>query len=254
MSRPTEHDLQAALRRDWPKIREEWRRISVLPSCSTHQWILEKRRVGYVTLDYRLHENIEIPGAWGEEGSASAPLVEQYWSVRTLDGQQNPSWLPSLNIHVIFLRNRKVDSADAEEIIRIARVLQMAAQMAGQQWFVEPKRAELYVRSLLLGRTIGADADVIAAIDSSRLERDQAQFAVAQFSHTLAAGFSLSLPRGGERLSDPGLFHQDEVRELGVRLLGDDSLPTLDFAWPGTNDGPIYDSVTKLTIHKGLVK
>jgi hypothetical protein len=71
----------------------------------------EQHRAGYATLDYRVHQGVDVPAARANGLPGVASLIEQYWSVRTVDGTQDPSWLPSLNLHVIDIRPRAATSA-----------------------------------------------------------------------------------------------------------------------------------------------
>lgn len=169
MIEATRQDLESALCREWPRLRELDCLQSVLPSCRTRQWVRDDGIVGYVTLDYQLHADLKIPGAWNQPRVAVASLVEHYWSVRTRDRRQDSEWLPSLNLNVVNIRNTTVTSDDAEEVLRYALVLERAARSAGRSWLAQDKRANLYVRAVLLGAEIGPDVNLLAAMDTLRL-------------------------------------------------------------------------------------
>jgi hypothetical protein len=203
-------------------------------------------RMGYATLDYRLQRHVKLPGANGKGPAGVASLLEQYWSVRTLDGGQDPNWMPSLNVHVVHIRPRAVTSADVEELLRNAIVVRGAARIAGQPGFSgAPQRAELYVRALLLGVEVGKDVAVFDAIETL----DGIQFGAAAYRFSVADGFSVTPLDATDRFSEIGIFHTPEIKQLGERLISDDTLPSHDWIWSGTNDGPVYDHKIGLTVH-----
>jgi len=242
----SQHDVESALYREWPRLRTQGLPNQLLPDHQTRQWMHRHGRVGYATLDYRLQRHVELPGAKSEGPAGVASLLEQYWSVRTLDGGQDPNWMPSLNVHVVHIRPRAVTSADVEELLRNAIVVQSAARMAGQRGFSgDPQRAELYVRALLLGVEVGNDVAVFDAMETLQ----DIQFRAAAFRFSVADGFSFTPLDATDRFSKVGIFYTTEIKQLGERLISDDTLPSHDWIWSGTNDGPVYDHKIGLTVH-----
>ena len=245
----TQRDIEAALYREWRPIRESERLHGALPSCRTRQWMKELHRAGYATLNYRIHRGVSVPAIHSERPGAPS-LIEQYWSVRTVDGIQDGSWMPSLNLHAINIVSRVATSADVEAVLRNALAIRDAAVAAGPKWFFgDDKRAELHVRALLLASKLPPDVILLAAMETLH----DIPFTVAQFAFNVADGFAFEQPKELDFFWQVGGSHRTDVREFGEFLVGEDTLPAVDFRWAGTNSGPVYDAATRLTIHDGTV-
>lgn len=247
-------EIESALAREWRQLRDGGALHALLPSLQTRQWILDRGRVGYVTLDYRLTRAMALPGANGSGEPGVASLVEQYWSVRTLDGVQDPGWAPSLNLHLVHIRPRAVTSADVEEIVRNTLVLKYAARTAGRPGFVDSSRATLYVRALLLGTEVKQDVALFSELGTLGSEdfRASVDFRAATYHYSIGEGFTFA-SNDKDLISEVGIYHSDAIKQLGDQLIGDDAIPTHGWNWSGTNHGPVYDSATGLTVQDGRV-
>ncbi len=95
-------EIEAALCREWRGLRESGDLGVVLPACGTRQWMRDDGCVGYVTVDYSVQRNVGFPGAH-RSAPGVASIVEKYWSLRTMNGRQDPNWRPSLNVHVVHV-------------------------------------------------------------------------------------------------------------------------------------------------------
>lgn len=255
----SERDLEDMLFAEWRALREAGRLEHSLPRCSTRQWVRGPDDIsGYMTVDYRVHRQLRIPGALGFEGAFGiADFVEQYWSVRTRNGVQDPTWLPSLNINVVELKNETLTVAHCEQVLRYAIALRQAVLMAGRSWFVgETAPANVYVRALLLGPGMTRDAEVVNGLGSmlhSPGGDGEIPLRLATFRVSATEGILIDEPTDPERFWHVGIGQPEEVKALGVDLLKEERLPQADFIWPERNDGPTYDHQTGLTTHKGRI-
>lgn len=249
----TTPEIEAALAREWRQLREQRALDGVLPALQTRQWILERGRAGYVTVDYRVTCGTSLPGANGTAPGV-ASLVEHYWSVRTLNGSQDPNWPPSLNLHVVHIRPRAASSADVDSLVRNAMVVKAAARMAGRDGFGESPQASLYVRALLLATEVPGDVALLAGLGTLGSDECGASvdFRAAQFRYSVGEGFVFTA-LDQDRFSDVGVYRPEEVRAFGEQLLADDLIPSQGWAWRGVNQGPVYDAATGLTVHDGRV-
>ncbi len=240
----SQSDIEGALAREWRQLREAERLHMVLPSCRTKQWVLRERLAGYVTLDYRLQRDVTISTASGRE---PASFIEQYWSVRTLDGVQDLHWMPALNLNVVCVRARSVRARDVDGLIRNALALRDAAGTVGRAWFYgEARQAELYVHAAILAPVIDDDVRVLASMEKLQ----EIPFRAAQLSFHVASGFTFTgMPDADEfwHAGDP------ETAAALVDGLDGDTLPRHGFQWPGMNSGPVWDAMTRLTTHDGKV-
>jgi hypothetical protein len=240
----SQSDIEGALAREWRQLREAGRLHTVLPACRTKQWVLKERLAGYVTLDYRLRRDVTISTDRGHE---PASFVEQYWSVRTLDGIQDPHWLPALNLNVVYVRARPVRARDVDGLIRNALALRDAAGAVGRAWFYgAEKRAELYVHAAILAPVIEDDVRVLASMETLQ----EIPFRAAQLAFSMAEGFTFTgMPEEDE------FWHSSDPQTAAALMEGldGDALPAHGFQWPGMNTGPVWDATTRLTTHDGKV-
>lgn len=246
-----QRDLESALHRDWRALREAERFHGSLPSCRTKQWVREDGHVGYVTLDYRLRRDFTLPaGQYGAFAEEPFTFVEQYWSVRTMNGRQDPNWRPILNLHVVHLRARRVTGHDVEAVVRNALLLRHAASRTAPAAFLgnEP-RASLNVIGLVLGTELAPEVSVVGATDGVF----GIPFRAASFTYTVADGFAVQPSEDDERFLAIGTDLDGQLAVLGEQLVGDDLLPAQGYVWSGVNDGPVFDRMTNLTIHNGQV-
>jgi len=226
-----ETELRAALARDWRELRERGALDLFCAPMATRQWTNDRgARPGYITLDYRIHEGIAAP-----DGGQDAPaLLEHYWSVRTLDGRQDPDWPPALNLNVVHLHTGTLNAEHVENASRNALVFHRAAFR--QSWFDDPDRARLHVRAVILGETVGEDADIIAGLLESQ------GVSVGQFSVD-DLGFQFRRSVSPKRVWNVGLVNAEATRTLAEELFGNDTLPRRDFRWDGTNDAEVGEGL-----------
>lgn len=244
-----DHDIEAALSREWRTLREAGRLRPILPDCGTRQWMRGDACAGYVTVDYCVQRNVQFPGARGATPGV-ASIVEKYWSVRTINGRQDPTWRPSVNVHVVHVRNHAVTCTDAEDLLRNAWVARQAVWSAGRGDRAPAAQATLYVRAALLGTRVGDDVNLLSQAEAFR----DIPFRAGEFTFSLADGFTFAERENDEWFDcEVGLYHWREIVEFGERLIGDDLLPLQHFAWRGVNTGPVYDCATGLTTHDGKV-
>ena len=228
-----ESAMRSALVRDWRDLREQGALDLLCASMATRQWLNDHgAKPGYVTLDYRVHEGIAAA-----DGGREAPvLLEHYWSVRTLDSRQDPEWSPALNLNVVHLHAGALDARHVENAVRNALVFHRAAYR--QSWFDDPDRARLLVRAVLIGESVGEDADIMAAFQ----EFQGVQLAAGTFTHDSHDGFQFQRPVNKERVWNVGLVNPQATRALAAELFGSDVLPQRDFRWDGFNDAPLGDT------------
>jgi hypothetical protein len=216
------------LARDWRALREGGALDLFCASMATRQWTNDRGATpGYITLDYRIHEDIMAP-----DGGLEPPtLLEHYWSVRTLDGRQDPDWPPALNLNVVHLHTGTVGAGHVENASRNALVFHRAAYR--QSWFDDPDRARLHVRAVILGEAVAVDADIIAGL------LEQQGVSVGQFSYDVGIGFQFKRPVRPKRVWNVGLVNAEATRALAEELFGNDTLPRRDFRWDGTNESNV---------------
>jgi hypothetical protein len=175
-------------------------------------------------------------------------MIEKYWSVRTMNGAQDPHWLPSLNVNVIHVTTNPVTAVDCETALRGALAVRDAMWLLGRAWFGgESKRAELYVRAAIVGPAINQDAALLAAMDVLR----EIPLTIARFQFAVAEGFSFVEPPGLERFWSMHLADITSATSFAGGLVSDDELPADNFEWKGTNNGPIFDHKLGLTMQDG---
>jgi len=226
--------MRGALVRDWRDLRDRGALDLLCASMATRQWMNDRgAKPGYVTVDYRVDDGIAAP-----DGGREAPtLLEHYWSVRTLDGRQDPEWSPALNLNVVHLHAGPLGARHVENALRNALVFHRAAYR--QSWFDDPDRARLHVRAVLIGESLGEDADIMAGFQ----EFQGVQVAAGTFTHG-GDGFQFQRPVNKERVWNVGLVNPQATRTLAEELFGSDVLPQRDFRWDGYNDAQVADTTT----------
>jgi len=222
-----ESELRAALAPDWRGLRESGALDLFCAPMATRQWTNDRgAKPGYITLDYRIHENVAAP-----DGGLEPPtLLEHYWSVRTLDGRQDRDWPPALNLNVVHLHTGAIGASHVENASRNALVFHRAAYR--QSWFDDPDRARLHVRAVILGESVNEDADIIAGM------LEQQGVSVGQFSYD-DLGFQFKRPVRAKRVWNVGLVNPEATRALAEELFGNDTLPRREFRWDGTNEADV---------------
>lgn len=247
----SERDLEDPLYRDWPTIRAQDRLAACLPRCTTRQWVHPDRgTLGYVTLDYRLHRQLGVPGAAVGGNTGVADLVEHYWSVRTRDGIQDIEWPLSLNIHVVELKNEALTVAHCQQVYRYALALRGAAAMSLRSAIPNPDHLpEVHVRAVLLGPEISREAAVLHAMAS----RIDLPLFLTRFHVSAIDGITFSEPEDPERFRQVGINDVDALVDLGQRCFAPSPLTATEGRWTGIQDGPVFDAKTGLTIHNGRV-
>src|SRR3954471_18202879 len=228
----SEDGLREALRRDWRALRDRGTADVLCASMATRQWTSDRgdAQLGYVTLDYQIHEGVAAPNG----GREPPVLVEHYWSVRTLNGRQDTNWPPALNINVVHLHSGAIRAIHVENALRNTLVFQRTAYR--QSWFDDPDRARLHTRAVLIGESVAEDTDIMAGFEQFH----GVQLWVGAFTHNAAEGFQFTRPMNQERVWNVGLVSADATRALADELFGRDALPRLDFRWNGVNEGAVY--------------
>lgn len=246
----SERDLRDFVYDRWQAIREQDLLSSILPRCTTHQWVVpDIGTLGYVTMDYHLHRERRISGALGADIGGAPFLTEHYWSVRTLNGTQDPDWQPSFNVHVIELKNEPLIVPHCEILYRYATALRAAAILSVREAISDEARTPKFnLRAVLIGPEITEDAAVVHAFGSMH----ELPLVLAEFSVSPGGRISFREPEESASHWLAG-YNANAAKQLGDEMFGGDQMLLTKGHWAGINDGPVFDAQTGLTIHKGRV-
>lgn len=242
-----ESDLETALFNHWQELRESGRLDCALPSCRTWERPRGQEMIGYQTLDYKIHRQLRLPGAWGSRKDGIADLVELYWSVRTLNGEQDPSWEPSLNAHVVELKNEPLQMKHVEQLYRYILALRGALVHGGNGLFIsktiERPKISLNVRGVLIGPHVPESVAIIDALSA------HADVPIAVASYVLSATEGLVFKRTGteERFFSAG-YEPDRLKVVGGDLISQNSLFLSQEKWSKPQE-----NIAPLLLHKKIV-
>jgi hypothetical protein len=226
----SEAELEHALFDHWLELRSSRRLDSVLPRCT--DWEADHRgtRVGYKTLNYSIRRQLRLPGAHGM-GYGIADLVEIYWSVRTKNGKQDPNWRPSLNAHVVELKNARLEMEHVDQLYRYMLALRGALNLGGANSINQPdEKVFVYVRGLLLGPEMSRSVELVGALATHA----DVSLTVATFTLSPVDGIQINRPVDYERFYNVGIFRVDELRVLGESLIASDALVATRGDWVGS--------------------
>lgn len=160
-------------------------------------------------------------------GTGVADLVEVYWSVRTLNGKQDPNWAPSLNIKVVELKNVPLQVEDLVQLYRYSLILKHGLRIPDLTSLVDSKRISLYVRGLLLGREISSDVAAASAL----LNHAEVPITVGKFSLCPVKGLTISSSPRDEEMWVIGVGIPDLLK-VGHQLTDQAVLLRSNGRWP----------------------
>lgn len=257
-SRLTQIAIEGALLREWEALRKRGALEPSLPSMHTKQWIGRDGQHGYVTRDYGVHPAPAALAALAPAGYVRPTLVEKYWSIRTLDGTQDPSWQPALNVHVVSIRVGEIRATDLAHASWFAAAVRSAAWIGREAGFSQPPRdaadqsrqapVQLHVKALLIGARSSGEVQQIGRDTWAQTT----PLLLAHHTYTVADGFRFTMLDDDSWVTTAAM-HRPQLQDIGDALFGRDELPHTQWRWDGVNDGPVYDATTRLTVHKGRV-
>lgn len=220
--------IRARLLDSWRSLRDADRLGTLLPRSTSREWRSDDRRHGFVTLDYRVYRDIGLPGSGAPEPAPVADLLEVYWSVRTLEGRQDPDWAAAVNAHVILVLDRDAQVEDLERLYRHVVLVRRAIQLGGVGGLVaDGVSIALHARGLLLGPALSTPLAIVDALAA----RADVPLTVGRYQAGPNDAIEFAGPSAAakpwETQGDP-----EELARLGARLLSHDQLFISRGAWP----------------------